>query len=330
MGFEIKDNTGDSLFREEFDQNGFETDTFRTEPVELILPVGTIKATQWFFNGIRMNYSEGLFNSPITLDWTGDTEMITMHFNLQGRVSIRDRSMPDGFELAGNQHNMFYGKEAEGKMKIEELRSRSFLIQFSKDAFLGIARDGNDAIRRFADAAAAGRSVAFSDTNLDIDLNLQNCINAILHCNYTDPLKRMFFYSKTVEMLVLQAESFDRAMSRKETYIRKEYDRERIVFARDYLIKNIDCPPTLVELARIAGINEYKLKRGFKETFNQTVFEYLSDVRLELARIDLLEKRRSVTEIAFQLGYSSLQHFSAAFKKKFGIPPSKVSPTPEG
>ncbi|HEV7230428.1 MAG TPA: helix-turn-helix transcriptional regulator, partial [Bacteroidia bacterium] len=55
-----------------------------------------------------------------------------------------------------------------------------------------------------------------------------------------------------------------------------------------------------------------------------TVFEYLSDVRLELAKNDLLDKRKSATEIAFELGYSSLQHFSSAFKKKFGIAPSKI------
>jgi AraC-like DNA-binding protein len=74
----------------------------------------------------------------------------------------------------------------------------------------------------------------------------------------------------------------------------------------------------------MAGLNEFKLKKGFKETFNQTVFEYLSDVRLETARNDLLNTGKSVTEIACELGYSSLQHFSAAFSKKFGVSPKKM------
>ena len=100
--------------------------------------------------------------------------------------------------------------------------------------------------------------------------------------------------------------------------------RERILFARDYLLKNIDYPPTLTELANIAGINVFKLKRGFKETFGQTVFEYLAETRLELAKNDLLHTEKSVTEIAFELGYSSLQHFSGAFKKRFGVAPGGV------
>ena len=83
-------------------------------------------------------------------------------------------------------------------------------------------------------------------------------------------------------------------------------------------------PPSLSELARIIGINEYKLKRGFKEIFGNTVFGYLSDARLEIAKMDLLENKKTVSEIALELGYSSLPHFSNAFKNKFGVSPAKL------
>ncbi|HEY1163670.1 MAG TPA: AraC family transcriptional regulator, partial [Chitinophaga sp.] len=223
-----------------------------------------------------------------------------------------------------NQHNMFYGKQAQGKMKLEGTSMRAFLIQFSRASFFNIARDGNDAIKRFADNVASSNAAAFSEKNLEIDARLEQCIQAILNCQYADPLKRMFFFSKTMEMLVLQAEAFDRAFNNKPHYIKSDYDRERILYVRDYLLENIDAPPTLTELSRKAGLNEYKLKRAFKETFDKTVFEYLSDVRLETAKTDLLENKKTATEIAFGLGYSSLQHFSMAFKKKFGVSPNKM------
>jgi AraC family transcriptional activator of pyochelin receptor len=323
MAFEIKNASGDSLFKDNFSSQDFELKDFRKESFHLSLPFGTTNTSQWFFDGIKISYSESIFNEPVVLDWKGDTEMVTMHFNLQGKISIIDNNMLRGFELSNNQHNIFYGKEAEGKMKVDELKMKTFLIQLSKKTFLDIAKDGNDAIRRFAHNVESGQSAAFSDHNLNIDFSLQQCIDAILNCNFSDSLKRMYFFSKSVELLVLQAESFDKSIHKK-TYVKKEYDRERILFARDYLLKNIDCPPSLTELSRIAGINEFKLKRGFKETFHQTVFEYLSDVRLEMAKNDLLEKRKSITEIAFELGYSSLQHFSSAFRKKFGVSPRNV------
>ncbi len=55
--------------------------------------------------------------------------------------------------------------------------------------------------------------------------------------------------------------------------------------------------------------------------FNTTIFDYLAGHRLELARHDILEGKKTATEIAFELGYASPQHFSKAFKQKFGIPP---------
>lgn len=295
MGFEVRNNIDDNVLKFNFTGKDFETTTFRTESIDLSLPFGTIKGTQWFFDGIKMSYTQSVLNDPIDMDWTGDTEMINMHFNLKG------------------------------KMKADELSIKTFLIQLSKKSFFNIANDDNDAIKRFADSVGSGKSASFSNSNLNIDLNLQNCINSILNCQYSEPLKRMYFFSKTIEILVLQAESFNRSTPQKSMYVKRDYDKERILFARDYLLKNIQHPPTLTELSRIAGINEYKLKKGFKETFNLSVFEYLSDVRLENAKNDLLEKKKSITEIAFELGYSSLQHFSSAFKKKFGVPPSKVS-----
>ena len=73
-----------------------------------------------------------------------------------------------------------------------------------------------------------------------------------------------------------------------------------------------------------AGINEFKLKQGFKQVFNNTVFGYLSDYKLNQARELLLRGNTAIKEVADSLGYSSVQHFSHAFRKKFGVPPGRV------
>lgn len=322
MGFELK-NEDQSAFKADFNGHGFNDRNFKEDAFEVTIPFGQIKAKQWQFDGIKIMYSETQLEKPAELDWKGDSELVTMHFNLQGRTSINQAGMADAYELNSNQHNLFYGTKAEGKMKFDELAMKSFMIQFSKDSFLSLSKDGNESLRKFADNIVSGKPVAFSDNNLNIDLPLLNCIHSFLTCSYSDSLKKMFFLSKTIEMLVLQAESFDKTL-RSTSYLKSDYDKERILFARDYLLKNAASPPSLVELSKIAGINEYKLKKGFKELFHQTAFAYLADVKLELAKHDLLEGKKQATEVAFELGYSSLQHFSSAFKKKFGISPSQV------
>lgn len=126
-------------------------------------------------------------------------------------------------------------------------------------------------------------------------------------------------------MLVLQAESYDKLLVNKPAIVKTDYDKERLLFARDHMLQHIELPPSLPQLARTAGINEYKLKRGFKEMFGTTVFGYLSEARLEMARVTLAENQKSATEIAFDLGYGSVQHFSNAFKKKFGVSPTRLN-----
>ena len=322
MGFKLRNN--EKAFKMDFDGNDFNDHGFKENAFKIDIPFGQLMAKQWLFDGIKILYSETDLDKPTELDWKGDEELVTMHFNLQGRTSIKQDGMSDSFELNGNQHNLFYGTNAEGKMKFDELRTKSFMIQFEKNSFLTISKDGNESLKRFTDKIASGTPAAFSNANLNINLSLQTCIHSILNCDYSNGLKKLFLLSKTIELLVLQAESFDKFQNSKSEYIRHDHDKERIVFARDYLVKNIESPPTLVELAKIAGINEYKLKRGFKEMFQQTAFSYLSDLRLDLAKKHLSEGKKQATEIAFELGYCSLQHFSKAFKKKFGIAPSRA------
>ena len=112
------------------------------------------------------------------------------------------------------------------------------------------------------------------------------------------------------------------------SFIRTKADKERIIAARDLVNERLDNPPNLSEIARMVGLNEYKLKRGFKETFRSTVFGYLSEQRLRLAFEQLKGTQKTASEIAADLGYATPQHFNNAFKKKFGMTPQMVRKNP--
>jgi AraC-like DNA-binding protein len=326
MPFEIKNPDDNSVLHSyPLSISDFESEDLQSDIIDVTLPFGDSRSYIWSFDGIRMSYSESAFNNEVTLDWKGDMRMVTMYFNIKGKFSVTDSSYHKQFELGANQHNLFYGSEAEGKMKVEELVMKSFMIQFTEDAFLRITKDGNETLKRFAENILAGRSSVLCQSNLNIDLNIQSCINAVVNCKFSGQLKKMFLLSKAIELLVLQAESYDQFLIPKRIHAKTDYDKERLVYARDYLIQHMEMPPNLSQLARTTGINEYKLKRGFKELFGNTVFGYLSEIRLELAKSDLQERKKSVTEIAFSLGYSSVPHFSTAFKKKFGVSPTTLT-----
>ena len=206
-------------------------------------------------------------------------------------------------------------------MKNDEMVMDTFMVQFSTDAFLRLTEDGNDALKRFGVEVLRGKATVLSDKNLFMDVNMLNAVNAIINCKYRDDLKKMFLLSKTIELLVLQAEAYNNILHPAH-FLKTPYDKERMIYAREYITQHMDNPPSLTELARVTGVNEYKLKKGFKETFGLTVFNYLSETRLERAKTELLEKHKTASQIAYELGYGSVQHFSTAFKKKFGVSPT--------
>ena len=81
---------------------------------------------------------------------------------------------------------------------------------------------------------------------------------------------------------------------------------------------------SLAELSRICLLNEFKVKKGFKELFGTTVFGYLRKLRMDYADRLLLDASRSVEEVSDLLGYEHAQHFSIAFKKYRGVNPSTI------
>jgi AraC-like DNA-binding protein len=103
-----------------------------------------------------------------------------------------------------------------------------------------------------------------------------------------------------------------------------DLDREKILNAREILLKHIGDPITIKELSRKVAINECYLKKGFKEIFGTTIFDFYQQQRMEHAKYLLYEKGLSVTDVSALLGYSSISHFSTAFKKHTGLKPCEL------
>ena len=90
------------------------------------------------------------------------------------------------------------------------------------------------------------------------------------------------------------------------------------------MIQHIGEPITIKELSRKVAINECYLKKGIKEMFGTTIFVFYQGQRMEHAKFLLYEKGLSVTEVSVMLGYSSISHFSTAFKKHTGLKPCEL------
>jgi AraC family transcriptional activator of pyochelin receptor len=292
---------------------------------------GTRDSLTWEFDGIRMGHAISKFHTLTEFTATGTaTDVVRLHLGLRGNYSFRYRQLDTTFDLIGGHHNLLYSKDFEMTVYNRTLELETFGVQFPRETFLKFTQNATDVLKRFSDRIISGEPVILTDDWGAVDPAIHQVIDQIIHHRYTGDLQRLFLLSKSIELLVCCAESCERAsISQKETpFIKSDTDKEKILAARDLVNARIDSPPSLSEIARAIGLNEYKLKRGFKETFNTTVFGYLTAQRLHLARRHLLDTQKTAAEIAFDLGYSTPQHFNNAFKKHFGHTPQSVRKNP--
>lgn len=152
-------------------------------------------------------------------------------------------------------------------------------------------------------------------------------IQQLLNHTYTDTRENIFINAQTQIILLYTT---DNMLSSKEEslvqsrFLNVEEDREKIINAREILLQHICEPITIKALSRKVAINECYLKKGFKEIFGTTIFDFYQNQRMEHAKYLLYNKHLSVTEVSSLLGYSSISHFSTAFKKHTGIKPCEL------
>ena len=92
--------------------------------------------------------------------------------------------------------------------------------------------------------------------------------------------------------------------------------------ARDAMDRSYAQPLDIPALARVAHVSEAHVIRTFRATFGETPHRYLQRRRVERAMFLLVQTDRSVTEICFDVGFSSLGTFSRTFSAIVGASPS--------
>lgn len=156
---------------------------------------------------------------------------------------------------------------------------------------------------------------------MNISTRIASTITAICNCEYTAHYRKKYIGIKTHELIFLIL------------HITSKYDRPLQIHESDLLIlkevhvhmmTNLPNPGTISQLAHEFGINASKLKKGFKQVFGTSIHAFLLEERMQLALDLLTNSKEPVTEIAHLCGYNNVSAFSAAFKKRFGMPPSKL------
>ncbi|WP_166960182.1 AraC family transcriptional regulator [Yeosuana marina] len=158
----------------------------------------------------------------------------------------------------------------------------------------------------------------------EISPSMAIVLNQLINYNLNQSIKQLYFRGKAYEILSLYFNRNEDTYNIEQCpFLVDETNVTKIKKAKDIIISRMAEPPSLQELADEIGLSLKKLKDGFKQIYGDSVFSFLFDYKMEVARKLLESGDNNVNEVGLRVGYSTSSHFIAAFKKKYGTTPKK-------
>ncbi|WP_010518827.1 AraC family transcriptional regulator [Croceivirga radicis] len=148
-------------------------------------------------------------------------------------------------------------------------------------------------------------------------------LSQLMNYNLHPSIKRLYIKGKVYELIALYFNRTEDADLEQCPFLADEDNVRKIKKAKDIILERMVEPPTLQELSDGIDLSLKKLKEGFKQIYGDSVYGFLLDHKMDLARQMLESGKHNVNEVGLKVGYSTASHFIAAFKKKYGTTPKK-------
>lgn len=274
--------------------------------------------------GLMMGYGNYRLHRTLEVDFEFNFSPVTFGFSLSGNLDCSVK-LGDGYQsICGYDHGystISYMPECPGTAtQPSNIPVRCVGIWVDPD-LLKVLLSGQQVPKDLGDIINRGLRKFYhriSGTSPRANMSIQQ----ILNCPYQSPLKRLYLEGKVIELITHSMAQFTlpEPVTRKTDACRPD-DVERVIAARHVLIKSYDNPPSLTELARQVGTNKTKLNQGFRQVYGTSAFAYLRNCRLERARKMLETKEMTVTQVAYEVGYSQQSTFTKAFQNHYGTNP---------
>jgi AraC-like DNA-binding protein len=270
-------------------------------------------------SGIELDINDCQFRDNLRIKLPEREHVLEYCFYLSGNYQSDDFSFASGqYALYGSGMAPFETFEFHSSERVIDIN-----VHLNPETFLSFLGDSTGQLPCEFAHLIRGTDLYYSTIG-NITSGMQVVLQQILHCPYQGTTKRIYLESKVFELmsLLVEADVAERE-GKKDIPKLKNDDVERIHYAKKVLSQRLDNPPSLMELARIAGLNDCTLKRGFRQCFGTTVFGYLHDYRLEKAQQMLMIGDMSIAEVASSVGFASRSYFATAFRKKYGVNPKQ-------
>ncbi|GAA4798069.1 hypothetical protein GCM10023231_28400 [Olivibacter ginsenosidimutans] len=292
--------------------------------VKLATPKGNIHYTEHILKEdlslLDVNYA---MRDDVTIFGKGNTALLEIQFNLSDKAIYYQDKFKLEHVTPARSGNIVFLAEEENEANIlfqKDITYHTFDIHLPVSLLDRYAGE-SELIDQFLTNIHHDVSSALTQHVIGINPPIYQVIQEMKNCIYEGLTRRIYLESKAYELIALL---YENAAYPKNQSALSKADQEKIHWAASIIQNNLEKPFTIMELSRMVGINQTKLKIGFKTVFNNTVFGYLQDIRMHQAKKYLLDTQLSIQEISMLLGYQNMSNFSIAFKKTHGYSPIRL------
>lgn len=272
------------------------------------------------FKNYEISFISILCEKESKIEFPKKNESIKMHF-VYYKNSLKTITLNEQ-KIECNHHNIIYSPSEEFKyITPNNNELQLFEINLNINFFKKHIPKEHPYIILFMDAIRNKKAKQLSHENLIITSQMMYIINAIINCKRVGTYKELFVESKIIELFLIQLEQiadskYQVKLNLKETEIQKMHQ------VREIIMSDLKQSFSLKSLAYQIGTNEFTLKKSFKAYYGTSVFRFINDIKMKIAKDLLIEQNVTITHISEVIGYKNATHFTTAFKKKYNVLPS--------
>lgn len=272
-------------------------------------------------DGLFILQSQYNISGDLSIFGKGDDSLLEIQFNLsEADIHFTNQSKQKVAKAAYGNITFLAGDDNHADIEFNRNTNYQVFDVHIPLSLLDKYAGESKTLDKFINNIHSGRSSVLDTNGIAIRGELMRTIHDMRNCRFEGLTRRIYLESKVYELIALLHEGLN--TKRNDKLIKKDLDK--IHQAAALINDNLENPLTILELAKVVGMNQTKLKEGFKDVYNNTIFGYLQQLRMIEARKYLLNTDLSIQEIGNLVGYQHMSNFSAAFKKINGVSPLKM------
>ncbi len=262
--------------------------------------------------------------ATVPLGHYNDKQLVEMNFMLEGNILQTHEGLLHQHHYQKGYHNILFNPfSQETNQLLHSGTHHIFSVHMLPEKMAALFTDFMPEMNKYAEKILKGEPFV-----IHAPVNRSNQALNFFFKNFWDTslpqsVGKLYLESRVMELLARQCDQL-LGKAPHPTVISRT-DLEKIHHAHAILTVNLISPPSLTELSQLIQLNQFKLKKYFKQVFGMSVFGFVQEERLIKAKQMIREGEKNISGIAYNLGYAHPQHFHRAFKKRFGVSPGSLS-----